>query len=78
MSEQNKIIGAIPVTVSVEIGRQRLTIDELTQLGRGSVIELDSIAGAPMNVYVNGVVIGTGEVVVVNDKFGIRLVDIVQ
>lgn len=78
MSEQEKIIGAIPVTVSVEIGRQRLTIDELKQLSLGSVIELDAIAGEPMKVFVNGAQIALGEVVVVNEKFGIRLTDIVQ
>ena len=78
MDQHEKIIGAIPVTVSVELGRERLTVDELKQLSRGSVIELDAIAGEPLKVYVNGVVIATGEVVVVNEKFGIRLVDIVE
>jgi flagellar motor switch protein FliN/FliY len=76
MDTQEKIIGAIPVVISVEIGRKKLTIDEIKALGRGSVIELDSLAGEQMTVYANGSKIATGEVVVVNDKFGVRLIDI--
>lgn len=76
MDKHEKIIGSIPVVLSVEIGRAKLTIDEIKALGRGSVISLDSFAGEQMIVYANGSKIATGEVVVVNDKFGIRLIDI--
>lgn len=68
----------IPVTLSLEVGRTRLSIRQLTQLGRGSVVELDRLAGEPMDVKVNGVLVAHGEVVVVNEKFGIRLTDVVR
>ena len=67
----------IPVQLTVELGRTRLPIKHILQLAQGSVIELDALAGEPMDVLVNGCLIAQGEVVVVNDKFGIRLTDIV-
>jgi len=67
----------IPVQISVELGRARLPIGKLLQLAPGSVLELDSLAGEPLDLRVNGTLIAQGEVVVVNDKFGIRLTDIV-
>lgn len=67
----------IPVQLSVELGRTRISIRNLLQLGHGSVVELDALAGEPMDVLVNGTLIAQGEVVVVNDKFGIRLTDII-
>ena len=67
----------IPVQVSVELGRTRLPIRSILQLAQGSVVELDGIAGEPLNVLVNGCLVAQGEVVVVNEKFGIRLTDIV-
>ena len=67
----------IPVQLTVELGRTRLPIRSLLQLAHGSVVELDGLAGEPMDVLVNGTLIAQGEVVVVNDKFGIRLTDII-
>ncbi len=67
----------IPVQMSVELGRTRITIRNLLQLAHGSIVELDALAGEPLNVFVNGTLIAQGEVVVVNDKFGIRLTDII-
>ncbi len=67
----------IPVQLTVELGRTRITIKNLLQLAQGSVVELDGLAGEPMDVLVNGYLIAQGEVVIVNDKFGIRLTDIV-
>ena len=67
----------IPLRVTVELGRTKLTIRNLLQLAHGSVVELDGLAGEPMDVLVNGTLIAQGEVVVVNDKFGIRLTDII-
>ena len=67
----------IPVQLSVEIGRTRTSIKNVLQLAQGSVVELDAMAGAPMDVLINGYLIAQGEVVVVNDRFGIRLTDIV-
>ena len=67
----------IPVQLSVELGRTRLTIKNILQLGQGSVVELDGLAGEPMDVYVNGYLIAQGEVVVVDDKYGIRVTDII-
>ena len=67
----------IPVQQSVELGRTKVPIKYILQLGQGSVVELDALAGEPMDVLVNGYLIAQGEVVVVNDKFGIRLTDIV-
>lgn len=67
----------IPVQMTIELGRTKITIKNLLQLTQGSVVELDGLAGEPMDVMVNGFLIAQGEVVVVNDKFGIRLTDIV-
>jgi flagellar motor switch protein FliN/FliY len=68
----------IPLTVSVELGRTRMMIHDLLQLGQGSVVELDKLAGEPMEIYVNNRLIARGEVVVVNEKFGVRLTDIIS
>lgn len=68
----------IPVSLTVELGRTKIAIRSLLQLAQGSVVELDGLAGEPMNVLVNGCLIAQGEVVVVNDKFGIRLTDIIS
>ena len=68
----------VPITISMEIGRSRINIRNLLQLNQGSVVELDRLAGEPMDVLVNGTLIAQGEVVVVNEKFGIRLTDIVS
>ncbi len=71
------LIVDIPVTLTVELGRTKIPIKHILQLAQGSVIELDALAGEPMDVLVNGCLIAQGEVVVVNEKFGIRLTDIV-
>ena len=76
MNELDMILD-IPVQISVELGRTKISIKSLLQLAHGSVVELDAMAGEPMSVYVNGTLIAQGEVVVVNDKFGIRLTDII-
>jgi flagellar motor switch protein FliN/FliY len=68
----------IPVTLSMEVGRSRISIRNLLQLSQGSVVELDRATGEPLDVYVNGTLIAHGEVVVVNDKFGIRLTDVIS
>jgi flagellar motor switch protein FliN len=68
----------IPVTLSMEVGRRRMAIRDLLKLSQGSVLELDRDVGAPMDVMVNGTLIAQGEVVVVNDRFGIRLTDVVS
>lgn len=73
-----ELVMDIPVTLSLEVGRTRLSVRQLLQLGRGAVIELDRLAGEPMDVKVNGVLVAHGEVVVVNEKFGIRLTDVVR
>lgn len=70
-------IGAIPVDISVEIGRARLTVAEVLKLVPGSVIELSSLAGDALTLYVNGVLVAKGEAVVLNDHFGIRLTDVI-
>lgn len=67
----------IPVQLTVELGRTKIAIKNLLQLAQGSVVELDGLAGEPMDVLVNGCLIAQGEVVVVNDRFGIRLTDII-
>ncbi len=72
------VILEIPVTLSMEIGRTEISIRNLLQLNQGSVIELDRLAGEPMDVMVNGTLVAHGEVVVVNEKFGIRLTDIIS
>jgi flagellar motor switch protein FliN/FliY len=68
----------IPVTVSMEIGRTKISIRNLLQLNQGSVVELDRLAGEPLDVLANGTLIAHGEVVVINEKFGIRLTDVVS
>jgi flagellar motor switch protein FliN/FliY len=73
-----KMVLDVPLKVSVELGRTKLLINDLLQLGQGSVIELDKMAGEPMEIYVNEKLIALGEVVVVNEKFGIRLTDIMS
>ena len=72
------VILDIPVTVAMEIGRTQLSIRNLLQLNQGSIVELDRLAGEPMDVLVNGTLVAHGEVVVVNDKFGIRLTDVIS
>ncbi|MCA1805150.1 MAG: flagellar motor switch protein FliN [Xanthomonadaceae bacterium] len=72
------VILDIPVTISMEIGRTRISIRNLLQLNQGSVVELDRLAGEPMDVLVNGTLVAHGEVVVVNEKFGIRLTDVIS
>jgi flagellar motor switch protein FliN/FliY len=71
------ILGDVDVTISVELGRATKKIAEVLEFGEGTIIELDSDAGAPCDVLVNGKVIAKGEVVVIDDKFGVRLVEIV-
>lgn len=79
VSQSNlEMILDIPVTISVEIGRSRMVVSELIQLGQGSVVELDKLAGEPMEILVNGRLIARGEAVVINDKFGVKLTDIVS
>ena len=68
----------VPLEVSVELGRSRLSIQNLLALGPGSVIELDKLAGEPLDILVNGRLVARGEAVVVNDKFGVRITDIVS
>jgi len=68
----------IPLQVSVELGRAKVVVKDLLQLGQGSVLELDKLAGEPLEVLVNGKLVARGEVVVVNEKFGIRLTDIIS
>ncbi len=68
----------IPVNLSLEVGRSKISIRNLLQLNQGSVIELDRLAGEPLDVLINGTLVARGEVVVVNDKFGLRLTDVVS
>ncbi len=68
----------IPVTLSMEVGRSKLSIRNLLQLNQGSVVELNRATGEPLDVYVNGTLVAHGEVVVVNEKFGIRLTDVIS
>ena len=72
------VILDVPVDISMEIGRTKISIRNLLKLNQGSVIELDRLAGEPMDVLINGTLIAHGEVVVVNDKFGIRLTDVIS
>ncbi len=72
------VILDIPITIAMEIGRTKLSIRNLLQLNQGSVVELDRLAGEPMDVLVNGTLVAHGEVVVVNEKFGIRLTDVIS
>ena len=73
-----EVILDVPVTLSMEVGRTRIPIRNLLQLNQGSVVELDRAAGEPLDVFVNGTLVAHGEVVVVNDKFGIRLTDVIS
>lgn len=73
-----EVILDVPVTLSMEVGRTRIPIRNLLQLNQGSVVELDRAAGEPLDVFVNGTLIAHGEVVVVNEKFGIRITDVVS
>ncbi len=73
-----EVILDVPVTLSMEVGRARIPIRNLLQLNQGSVVELDREAGEPLDVFVNGTLIAHGEVVVVNEKFGIRLTDVIS
>lgn len=68
----------VPVTLAMEVGRTRLSIRNLLQLNQGSVVELDRTAGEPLDVFVNGTLVAHGEVVVINEKFGIRLTDVIS
>lgn len=77
-SEKMDLILDIPVSVTVEIGRTKMTIRSLLQLNQGGIVPLDRLAGDPLDVLVNGTLVAHGEVVVVNDKFGVRLTDIVS
>ncbi|WP_440224669.1 flagellar motor switch protein FliN [Dokdonella sp. MW10] len=72
------VILDVPVTLAMEVGRTRISIRNLLQLNQGSVVELDRAAGEPLDVFVNGTLVAHGEVVVVNDKFGIRLTDVIS
>ncbi len=72
------LIVDVPVTLSMEVGRTAISIRNLLQLNQGSVVELDRIAGEPLDVFVNGTLVAHGEVVVVNEKFGIRLTDVIS
>jgi len=78
VSPELDLILDIPVTISMEVGSTAITIRNLLQLNQGSVIELDLLAGEPLNVLVNGTLIAHGEVVVVNEKFGIRMTDVIS
>lgn len=77
-SEKMELILDIPVAVTVEIGRTKMTIRNLLQLNQGGIVALDRLAGDPLDVLVNDTLVAHGEVVVVNDKFGVRLTDIVS
>jgi flagellar motor switch protein FliN len=77
MKGDMNLVMDIPVVITVELGRAKLPIKQILHLAQGSVIELDALAGEPMDVYVNGCLIAQGEVVVMGEKFGIRLTDIV-
>lgn len=72
------VILDVPVTLSMEVGRTRIPIRNLLQLNQGSVVELERAAGEPLDVFVNGTLVAHGEVVVVNDKFGVRFTDVVS
>lgn len=68
----------VTLNVTVEVGRARMTIQDLLQLGQGSVVELTKLAGEPLDIYVNGKAVARGEAVIVNEKFGVRLTDIIS
>jgi flagellar motor switch protein FliN/FliY len=73
-----EVILDIPVTISMEVGKTKISIRNLLKLNQGSVVELDRLAGEPLDVLVNGILIAHGEVVVVNEKYGIRLTDVIS
>ena len=73
-----EVILDVPVTLSMEVGRTRIPIRSLLQLNQGSVVELERAAGEPLDVFVNGTLVAHGEVVVVNERFGIRLTDVIS
>ena len=68
----------VTLQVTVEVGRSRMTIQDLLQLGQGSVVELEKLAGEPLDIYINGKQVARGEAVIVNEKFGVRLTDIIS
>lgn len=68
----------VTLQVTVEVGRTRMTIQDLLQLGQGSVVELEKLAGEPLDIYINGKQVARGEAVIVNEKFGVRLTDIIS
>lgn len=72
------VILDVPVTLAMEVGRTKISIRNLLQLNQGSVVELDREAGAPLDLYVNGTLVAHGEVVVVNERFGVRLTDVIS
>ena len=72
------VVMDLPVTLSLEVGRTKMSVGSLLRLRQGSVVELDRLAGEPLDVLVNGQLVAHGEIVVINDKFGIRLIDVVQ
>jgi len=71
-------IKEVPLAVTIEVGRSRMTIQDLLQLGQGSVVELTKLAGDPLDVYINGYCVARGEAVIVNEKFGLRVVEIIN
>jgi len=77
LSDEMSLILDIPVKMTVELGRTKMTIKELLRLSQGSVVSLDGLAGEPLDILINGYLIAQGEVVVVSDKFGIRITDII-
>jgi flagellar motor switch protein FliN/FliY len=77
-SRRLELLLDVPLDLSVELGRTRMSIQDLLSLGPGSVVELDKIAGEPLDILVNSRLVARGEVVVVNDKFGVRITDIVS
>ncbi len=76
--EHMDLIMDIPVTISVEIGRTKMSIRNLLKLSQGAIVELDRLSGEPLDVFVNNTLVAHGEVVMVNDKFGVRLTDVIS
>lgn len=77
-SENLRLLKDVNLTITVELGRTKLSIQDILQFGQGSVIELEKLAGEPLDIYVNGKLIARGEAVIVNEKFGVRITDIVS
>lgn len=77
-SQTLDLILDVTLQVTVEVGRARMTIQDLLQLGQGSVVELEKLAGEPLDIYINGKPVARGEAVIVNEKFGVRLTDIIS